>query len=204
MFAPILPIHGTLTENDKELFWARVAKGAPDDCWLYGRSGDYGRFSTRGIGFSAHRVAWVITNGREIPEGFYICHSCDVRACVNPAHLWLGTLSDNQTDAWAKGRRPNGLNARELAEYYQRIPPSSRSKIARTAWDAARAEFERRALERRERWLQRCGLSSWDEWLASDGRKRGIEKRRATKEARWAREMEALKRRYPNTYGDDA
>jgi len=51
----------------------------------------------------AHRWAWQQANG-PIPPGMYICHSCDEPRCVNPAHLFLGTPSDNTRDAIAKGR----------------------------------------------------------------------------------------------------
>jgi len=50
-----------------------------------------------------HRVAWQITNG-PIPNGLHVCHTCDVRNCIEPSHLWLGTHQDNVDDRVAKGR----------------------------------------------------------------------------------------------------
>lgn len=52
----------------------------------------------------AHRRAWEIANG-PIPPGKWILHKCDVRLCVNPAHLFLGDASENALDAFRKGRR---------------------------------------------------------------------------------------------------
>ena len=58
----------------------------------------------RGAGvLKVHRVAWELARG-PIPEGLFVLHRCDIPACCNVAHLFLGTNADNVADMIAKGR----------------------------------------------------------------------------------------------------
>ena len=76
--------------------------------WTGGRfETGYGMFSLirgRRKTFAAHRIAWCMRSGRDIPEGMLICHTCDNRICANPAHLYLGTYADNNRDTIARNR----------------------------------------------------------------------------------------------------
>lgn len=74
-------------------------------CWLYlGRTcRGYANFYLRGRYHKAHRASWLMFRG-PIPKGLHVLHRCDVRCCVNPAHLWLGDDADNAADRDAKGR----------------------------------------------------------------------------------------------------
>ena len=91
-----------------ERFWAKVDKKGPGECWEWTASlnnkgyGMIGRSGRRGT-VLAHRVSWELANG-PIPEGMCVLHHCDVRSCVNPHHLFLGTNKDNTCDAITKGR----------------------------------------------------------------------------------------------------
>lgn len=78
--------------------------GGPDACWEWMRCRTrYGFVMWEGKTYLTHRAAWMVEHG-EIPKGMNVCHSCDNPACINPAHLWLGTQSQNIRDCVAKGR----------------------------------------------------------------------------------------------------
>ena len=95
-------------------FWAKVCR--TDDlfsCWEWTAStfkNGYGHFVINDRHWYAHRVAWEFENG-PIPDGLFVLHHCDNKRCVRPAHLFLGTLADNNADMRAKGRDARGSDS---------------------------------------------------------------------------------------------
>jgi HNH endonuclease len=63
----------------------------------------YGEMTYRNKCVFVHRLVYTLKIG-PIPPGMFVCHTCDVRDCVNHEHLWLGTTTDNMRDKFAKGR----------------------------------------------------------------------------------------------------
>ncbi len=80
-------------------------------CWLWtGFVNPFGYAVVtidRGVTVRAHRVSYELWNG-PISDGQHVLHRCDVRSCINPAHLFLGTNADNVADKVAKGRQSKG------------------------------------------------------------------------------------------------
>lgn len=102
------PIGAPTSELDRATrFWKFVRKTR--SCWYWtGATRDgYGLFSLAVGSRNAHRFSWHIHNG-PIPKGVQVLHRCDNRLCVNPAHLFLGTLYDNMADRNAKSRQARG------------------------------------------------------------------------------------------------
>lgn len=93
------------TVSDK--FFEKIAYGM-SDCWYWigcKDSSGYGRVLGTKENF-AHRLSWRLFHG-EIPEEKKVLHKCDVRCCVNPEHLFIGTQKENMIDASLKGKLLN-------------------------------------------------------------------------------------------------
>ena len=93
----------------EERFWSYVDRG--NGCWIWRGTRDaygYGELSSKTVDerktmLKAHRLAFLFTHGN-CPENLHVLHSCDNPACVNPAHLRLGTARDNMHDMIERGR----------------------------------------------------------------------------------------------------
>jgi hypothetical protein len=121
-------------------------------CWIWSgglNSTGYGCAVYEGKQQLVHRIVYKLTKG-EIPAGMYVCHKCDIRSCINPDHLFLGTSKDNTQDAILKNRLARGgkhggvkltekdvKNIREL--FAQNVPQTEIANIygvsKGTIWD---------------------------------------------------------------------
>jgi hypothetical protein len=94
-------------------FWSRVDKDGPvhpivGQCWQWTgyatKQNGHGQIAVGRTNLLAHRFSWEWHYG-EVPTGLCVLHRCDNRRCVNPEHLFLGTVLDNVKDMIEKGRQ---------------------------------------------------------------------------------------------------
>ncbi|MCO5195548.1 MAG: HNH endonuclease [Anaerolineae bacterium] len=120
----------TYRKQLEQRVWSKIERAAPNRCWLWGASTDrsgYGKISVHGRMIIATRVVYELATGQSLTRDQVICHRCDNPACCNPAHLFVGSQSDNMDDMHRKQRHSqnqkgerNG-NARLSAEQVREI-----------------------------------------------------------------------------------
>lgn len=109
---------------------SKIEKVPNSGCWIWtgaiGGKG-YGQIGWMGKVELAHRVVYELYKG-SIPSDYCVLHRCDVRCCVNPEHLFLGTKRDNTRDALKKGKfrergggtKPKNIDKERITELRNR------------------------------------------------------------------------------------
>jgi len=132
-----------LSPLEQRFFQYVLCGTAQHECWTWtgakSRQG-YGNFCLDGRTVLAHRVSWQLHKSADAGN-MAVCHSCDNPSCVNPDHLWLGTVGDNNADRHTKGRS-NGASLKGTANPMSQLTPeivrairSDRRKLADVAAD---------------------------------------------------------------------
>lgn len=139
-------------KNTAHDFWNKVSVKSGDLCWEWQgskNSSGYGTLSWQGKRVQAHRTAYflkyggieLLTNFREtgVAKSYkqFVLHKCDNRLCCNPSHLFLGSMRDNQLDAYHKERRKQPqsahvnakLTASQVAEIRRRYDSGTEKQV---------------------------------------------------------------------------
>lgn len=95
-----------------------------DSCWLFrGISDEYGKLRIPGISGDqypkTHVVSYLLFKG-DIPAEIDVAHSCNVKGCVNPSHLYLATRSVNTQHAIRDGLQYSRLSDGQVKEIRRR------------------------------------------------------------------------------------
>lgn len=90
-------------------YWSKVDEPDNNGCWLWNAgklTSGYGIYTIKHENFVATRISYEDVHGK-VPDGLFMLHHCDVRACVNPEHLYAGTKKDNVDDMYRRKRANN-------------------------------------------------------------------------------------------------
>lgn len=129
----VRPDPPALLAHETENFWSKVNKAAPNGCWEWTdhtKPNGYGMFTVRRLGrkLHVHRLAFFLATGQW--AALLVCHHCDNRCCVNPAHLFIGTQKENLQDMVHKGRSLTGDRNPSRLYPERRRGPKDRTKFS--------------------------------------------------------------------------
>jgi hypothetical protein len=131
-------LEGRQQDLERELmevrFWRLVNRRGENDCWPwlgFVEVHGYGQFMRN---IKAHRFAWSYAYGQPVPEGKAICHTCDNPPCVNPAHLYSGSMKENSEDMVSRDRSARAkLTQAEVKTIRAEVASGGRGTQARLA-----------------------------------------------------------------------
>lgn len=165
-----------LTPSEAECFWQNVDQsGGPDACWLYGLNDTthplmyYRMHTVRGQAYAAHRLAYTLVKG-PIPDGLEIDHMCDVKACVNPAHLETVTHRENIARGYERRR------TWEIYVNWEWDNGGYRGELSHKAHELVEGGTIRALFWHGQRFLNRADLEAWRDARMRAARQRSEEK----------------------------
>lgn len=110
-------------------------------CWIWNggvMTSGYGRIKVFGEWEGAHRLSHALYNG-PVPEGAHVLHSCDVKLCVNPDHLRIGTHQENMAEAGERGLMRSGENHPRYGKKNPRPRQANRVLVLGVEYDSQKS-----------------------------------------------------------------